>query len=192
MPKLTDESNFRGDLLTKEEKKESNKRLAAAVVEAERRATEAEPFQRTPLEHRREKMSGGMIDPSEWGLGDIPEPEVLDDGDEVKVTITGVVDAKTRETGAPYYRITLEVADRPLVKDMFYNLYKPGGDQTPKQAFNTKYNFQHFMRAFSLDMSRPFDPESDWIGETAWCIVSMREDKEYGKQNSVRKWITPK
>ena len=137
-------------------------------------------------------MSGNMIDPSEWNLGDIPEPAVLDDGDEVKVTITSVQDARTKMGDIPYWRITLEATGQPLVKEFSFNLYQPHEDQTEKQNYNAKYRIQQFMKAFGLDMSRPFDPEEDWIGESAWCIVSMKEDKQYGKQNQVSKWITPK
>jgi hypothetical protein len=140
-----------------------------------------------------EKMSGNMIDPTEWGLGDIPEPEVLPDGEEAKVRIISVIDAETKNGGIPYWRVTLEIPDSPRVKDFSYNLYKPHDGQSQKESFRSKYNIQQFMKAFQLDMTRPFDPSSDWIGEEAWAIVGMREDPEYGKQNSIRKWgPTPK
>lgn len=186
--KLTNEENFRGDLQTEEEKLETNKRLE----EASREVEDLSPsYYKVHSSGKVEKMSG-MIDPSEWGLGDIPDPEVLDDGDEVKVIIASVVEAETRKDSIPYYRVELEVSDRPLVKSFFYNVYKVHEGQTAKQAYNTKYSFQLFMKAFNMDMTRPFDPENDWVGDEAWCIVNMKEDREYGKQNTVRKWILPK
>jgi hypothetical protein len=171
-PRLTDEENFRADKEEKEDLTPSHYKVHSSG--------------------KVEKMAGNMIDPTDWNLGDIPEPEVIPDGDEVKVTITSVIDAETKTGSIPYWRVTLEVMDQPLVKEFSHNLYKPFEGQTPKQSFNSKYRIQEFMRAFNLDMSRPFDPEIDWIGESAWCIVNMREDKEYGKQNQVRKWILPK
>jgi hypothetical protein len=188
--KLIDESNFRGDLKEKEEITIPNKALEEASREEEIDLTPSH-WKVTP-DKRTTKMAGGLIDPTEWNLGNIPEPEVLDDGDEVEVTISSVTDAETRNGGIPYWRIMLEVADRPLVKPFPYNLYKPHEGQTPRQDFDTKYTIQHFMKACSMSMDRKFDPEMDWLGETGWCIVNMREDREYGKQNSVRKWILPK
>lgn len=198
--KWTDEANFRGDRIRNpdsittevfddmEEVTATNKSLEEAS-----RAEDLNPSHwKVHPSGKVTKMAGNMIDPSEWQLGDIPEPEVLDDGEEAKVTIAYVTDAETKSGGIPYWRITLEVADNPRVKDFSFNLYKPNDEQTPKQNFNTKYRIQEFMKAFNLNMSRPFDPEVDWLGEEAWCIVSMKEDKEYGKQNQVRKWILPK
>jgi hypothetical protein len=187
-PRLTDESNFRGDLLEEGEKKTINEKLEDASREEDLTPSNYKVHSNGKVE----KMAGSLIDPSDWGLGDIPEPEVLDDGTEVKVRITSVRDARTKDGDVPYYRVTLEVPDNPLVKDFSYNVYRPYEGQSENQAHDTKYKFQQFMRAFRMDMSRPFDPETDWISEEAWCIVSMKEDKEYGKQNQVRKWILPK
>jgi hypothetical protein len=187
-PRLTDESNWRGDLPTEEEAIATNK----ALEDASREEDLSPSHYKVHSSGKVEKMSGNMIDPTQWGLGDIPEPEVLEDGNEAKVRITSVRDAKTKEGDIPYYRVMLEVPDNPLVKDFSYNVYRPYDGQTPKQSFNTKYQFQQFMKAFNMDMSRPFDPETSWVSEEAWCIVSMKEDKEYGKQNQVRKWILPK
>jgi hypothetical protein len=187
-PRLTDEENFRGDLQTREEKVATNKLLEEASKE--------EDF--SPAHFKVEKdgrvipMTGNRIDPSAWGLGDIPEPAVLDDGTEAKVRIVSVRDAETNDQKIPYWRVTLEVPDEPLVKDFSHNLYKPHEGQSKKQDFNTKYAIQNFMKAFNLDMTNSFDPFTDWIGEEAWAIVGMREDKDYGKQNSIRKWILPK
>jgi hypothetical protein len=187
-PRLTDESNFRGDLLEEGEKRNINEQLEETSMEEDLSPSNwnVHPTRGTT------KMSGNMIDPTEWGLGDIPEPEVLEDGEEVKVTIISVREASTKDGNIPYYRITLEVSDQPLVKDILHQLYKVREDQSAKQKYNTKYIFQQFMRAFSLDMSQKFNPEIDWLGESAWCIVSMKESSEYGKQNQIRKWILPK
>ena len=184
---LTNESNWRFDKLTEEDKIRINKELEEA---SNLESMVPSHFKVLPS-GKVEKMSN-MIDPSDWNLGDIPEPQVLDDGEEVKVRITSVFDAETKSGAIPYWRINLEVPDKPLVKDFSFNLYKPHEGQTPKQDFNTKYAIQNMMKAFKLDMTRPFDPESNWIGEEAWAIVGMKEDPNYGKQNSIRKWILPK
>lgn len=187
-PKLTNDANWRGDAIaSQEEIEEANKALRDAADE------DLSPSHwKVTAQGNVEKKMPSMIDPSQWNLGDIPEPEVLPDGEEVKVSIISVSDAETRERHLPYWRITLEVPDQPLIRELTYQLYKVYDGQSPRENFNTRRNLQDFFKAFKLDMHRPFDPERDWIGETAWCIVSMREDPQYGKQNQVRKWILPR
>jgi hypothetical protein len=61
---------------------------------------------------------------------------------------------------------------------------------TEKERNNTLWKLQSFKKAFGIpDGKVDLD---DTIGNEAWAIIGLKDDPEYGEQNSIKKLVLPK
>ena len=126
-------------------------------------------------------------------IKDAPEPKVLKAGTEVKVRITSVRTGTSEKNDADYFMPTLEVPDDPMVKE--FNDFHWVLDRealTAKEFERAKYKFSQFVKCFGVNLARPFDPEEDLVGLEGWIVVGLRKSEEYGEQNTISKYTTPK
>jgi hypothetical protein len=124
-------------------------------------------------------------------IKDAPEPYILQKGEEVKVRITNVRVGESE--GRPYWIPMYEVPDQPMANefsDFFWTLSSDNKEiLTRKQWERNIYNTKCFLECFGVDLTKPFDPEEDFIGLEGWVIVGVKSSEEYGDQNTVRKYI---
>lgn len=131
-------------------------------------------------------------------VDDAQEPKVMDNNSEVKVRILDVKTGTSEKgdlSGMDYLSVRLEVVGEPLAKDFNKFLWVPSKELESidrKKFERARYEMKTFMQAFEIDPARPGDPEDDWAGLEAWAVLGVQESEEYGKQNSVKKFVTPR
>lgn len=125
-------------------------------------------------------------------IEDAEEPTIADSGTEQKLRIISVRSG-TDKNDLEYFTPIFEIVDMPMGKEFSDFFYVPDKDKlSPKQYKRTLYAIKVFTAAFEVDISRPIDYEDDLPGHVGWVIVGTRKSDEYGEQNTVRKYITPK
>jgi len=138
----------------------------------------------------------------EGEIKNAPEPTTLKKGTEVKARIiavrTGVVEKEeSAYTGISYFSVTFDVPDEPNVKefsDFFWDLVDIDKIKniSEKASFSAIRHFRNFAESFGIDYSRPFNLEEDLFGKKSWLIVGIKRSDEYGDQNIVQKYVSPK
>ena len=131
-------------------------------------------------------------------LDDVTEPTAVPGGSEYKVRI---VDVKTDESnadglprnknGQPYLLPRFEIPEEPTAKEFTAYLGLPTDDMDPKQKNGAGYKLKNFLATFDLDADALGDP-SDMVGAEGWAILGLEDSPEWGEQNFVKKFITPK
>ena len=167
------------------------------IEEAERRATKVEEtlspkrFSTPPTgeTHAKEYKSMSMIDPTEWYLEDSREPYALKDGTEALLRVIEVRKMTRPENDTEYYVVRFEVPSEAYSKDITDFLDAPSSKLDAKRLNVARQKMLHFSEAFSVDMSRPFDPTEDWVGLEGWCILSLTKSDQYGEQNRISKYV---
>ena len=130
-----------------------------------------------------------MIDPNEWNVEDSHEPYALKDGAEVMLRVIEVRKATHDENATEYYTVRFEVPSEAYSKDItdFFDI--PSSGLSAKRLNAARQKMLHFRDAFSIDMSRPFDPIDDWVGLEGWAILSLTKSAQYGEQNRISKYV---
>ena len=120
-------------------------------------------------------------------LNDVQEPTTIDADSEVKVRIVGTTEG-TDKNNHPYLLARFDVPEEPTCKDFtkFYSL--PHGEMEPKKLNNAKWALKVFFDAFDIDPSGGIDLE-ELPGKTAWVILGVSSDDQYGDQNYIKKFI---
>ena len=131
-----------------------------------------------------------MMDWNEYGFDEAKEPVVLPAGSEVMVRIVAA-EKKTSDKGNTGFNFRLEIQDDPYAKDVYHYAMLPSKDQTPKLRNETQWRFKMMCDAFGIDLSRPSNPEEDWIAYEAWVLLGIQDDS-YGKRNVVKEFIRRK
>lgn len=128
----------------------------------------------------------------EAAINDAPEPKVLAKGKEVKARIILVRTGNSEKRGgAVWYSVVYDVPDDPMViefGDFFWDLSERD-KLTPKEFTRGLYKFKCFAKAFGLDYSKPFNWTEDLTGLEGWLIVGVKNDPQYGDQNTVSKYV---
>lgn len=121
------------------------------------------------------------------------EPTVAESGTEQKLRIISVRGGTAGLNNCEYFSPLYEVSDAPMVKEFSDFFWVPDRDKlTEKQYQRSLYAIKVFAEAFNVDLSRPIDYEDDLPGHKGWAIVGVKRSDEYGEQNTIRKYITPK
>ena len=133
----------------------------------------------------------------ETEIADAEEPKVLPAGTEVKARIINVltgISESERFNGCTWYQVLFDVPDNPMViefNDFFWDLDRELLDA--KSYSRSLYQFQQFAAAFGIDYSKPFSWTDDLVGKEGWMIVGLgKDDPEYGRKNTVKKYVVPK
>jgi hypothetical protein len=126
-------------------------------------------------------------------IKDAPQPKTLPKGTEVKARIIGINSGTSEKNGADWFSPRFDVPADPMVIEFNTFFWALGGKSKelvdPKQYARNLYQFQQFVAAFKLDISKPFDMESDWIGKTGYVQVGVQHSDQYGDQNTVSKFV---
>lgn len=126
-------------------------------------------------------------------IEDAQEPTVAAKGSEQKLRIISVSGGLAGKNDCEYFSPTFEVVDAPLVKGFNQFFWVPDkGKLDPKQYARALWDISVFAKAFNIDLARPLDYEDDLPGLTGWAILGIKKSEEYGEQNNIRKFITPK
>jgi hypothetical protein len=135
-----------------------------------------------------------IIDPSEWDLDNVPDLKILPAGSEVRLRILEVI-IKPDTSGNEMLMLRLDVADEPMVKEIYWNCHVPGGRAfTEKRNITLKRILSDMFSAFEFDKSATNDT-ADWLGKEAWAILSVvppSEDGKYSEKNDVARWLAQK
>lgn len=130
-----------------------------------------------------------MIDEIE----DAQEPTIAEKGAEAHLRIVSVRGGAAGEGNCEYFSPVFEIIDAPNMKEFSTFLWVPTKDRLSEKAFaRSLYEIKVFAQAFKLDLSKPIDYEDDLPGLTGWAILGTKDSEEYGKQNTISKFITPK
>lgn len=135
----------------------------------------------------------GLTDYSdlEKELNNAPQPTLLPKGAEVKARIIAVRSGVSEKNGARWYSPVFDVPDQPMVVEFntfFWDLLEKSKID-PKQYARNLYQMQQFFKAFKIDISKPFDWETDLVGKTGYLQVGVQHDDQYGDKNSVSKYV---
>lgn len=124
------------------------------------------------------------------GLDDAQELKSVPAG-EYQVRVVEATIGHSEKTGGDYLKLRLELPGETLSKDLNHFMMFPTPQDDPKKANNRKLAIRNAIQACGIDSSKGFNPQ-DLVGCTAWAILREEEDPEYGKQNSVKKWVAGK
>lgn len=126
-------------------------------------------------------------------IANAPEPTCLEAGVEVKARIIAVRTGISDKNDCKWYSVVFDVPDEPMAmefNDFFWELDQ--SKLTPKDYARSIYKFKNFASAFDIDFSRPFDWEDDLVSKEGWMILGIKKSEEYGPQNTVKKYISPR
>jgi len=122
-----------------------------------------------------------------------PEPTVAESGTEQKLRIISVRGGTAGKGDCEYFSPVYEVVDAPMVKEFSDFLWVPDKERLSEKQFQRALHaIKVFTKCFEIDISRPIDYEDDLPGRIGWAIVGTKKSDEYGEQNTVRKYVTPK
>ncbi len=126
-------------------------------------------------------------------IEDAQEPTIADDGSEQKLRIVSVRGGNAGQYDCEYFSPVFEVVNAPLVKEFSSFFWVPTKDRLSEKAYaRSLWEIKIFAKAFGIDFSRPFDYEDDLPGLTGWAVLGTKKSEEYGEQNTIRKFISPK
>ena len=124
------------------------------------------------------------------------EPTVASADKEYKLRIVSCDPAKVDKNGNDYIMPRFEIPDEPTSKEFirYIKLATPNNlkELSPKAKNTLKWANTEFFKCFVVNLSKKFKPEDDLPGKTGWAILGIESSEEYGDQNYVKKFITPK
>ena len=120
--------------------------------------------------------------------GDAVEPKALPAG-EYKIHVVDVR-MDTDKNGHPYMLPRFEIVGEPTAKDFtrFHGLPHP--ELTEKQLNSCIWDIGQFKKCFGIPDGKV--PLNEMIGSEGWALLGMKDNQEYGEQNTLRKYILPK
>ena len=131
----------------------------------------------------------GILDEIE----DSEAPTVAKKGTEQHLRIVSVNGGVSDKNNCEWFMPMFEVVDAPLINEFNTFFWVPDKDKlTPKQYARTLYDIKVFSTAFGIDLSQPLDYEDDMPRKQGWAIVGIKKSEEYGEQNTIKTFITPK
>lgn len=125
---------------------------------------------------------------------DAEDPRPLPKGTEVKARIIKVNSGNSDKNGANWYSVVFDVPSDPLCPPFSDFFWDPADHSKldPKFAQMNMSKFKNFVKAFGIDLSKPFSWEDDLPRMEGFLIVGQKTSEEYGTQNSVSKYSAGK
>uniref|UniRef100_A0A6M3JZL9 Uncharacterized protein n=1 Tax=viral metagenome TaxID=1070528 RepID=A0A6M3JZL9_9ZZZZ len=119
---------------------------------------------------------------------DAVEPKAVPAGELQVRILSGVI--AINKNGNPYFQPRFDIPSEPTSKDFTDYLGLPFPEMDEKQLNQAKFKLDSFKRCFGIKKKKFTMDEI--IGLTGWAILGLKEDQEYGEQNTIRKYILPK
>ena len=139
----------------------------------------------------------GLTDYSsmESEIRNAPEPKVLPKGKEVKARIVSVSSGNSEKYGgALWHNVTFDVPSDPTIREFKMFQWDPvDRDRViavdAQQWSRALDQFNKFTKCFGIDLSKPFDWESDLPGKTGWVIGGNPTSDDYGDKGTIGKFV---
>jgi len=132
---------------------------------------------------------GSLLDIGE-GVDGAPEPKAVPADEEYKLRIIAVTHDMDKNQH-PYLLPRFDIVDQPLSKDFTKFIGLQHDDMSEKERVRARSSLRVFLECFGLPTSGQLDVE-DMVGKTGWAILGLEDNKQYGEQNYVKKFIAPK
>jgi hypothetical protein len=117
-------------------------------------------------------------------LDDVVEPQVLAEGSQVKV----VVESCTVPEGKEYFCLTLKVTGgQDLVDPKGYLTGTKGEEKESRNQRGRRIKLA--VEALGVDPAHWKDPTT-WEGHSAWALLGLEDSEEYGRRNTLRRWVS--
>ncbi|MFA5699124.1 MAG: hypothetical protein WC954_05270 [Sphaerochaeta sp.] len=132
-----------------------------------------------------------VLDLGSENMDNIPDLEPAPDGSEVEIRLISHMTGFTKDDQLPYLSPVFELPDYPNAPDFNKFLWLPC-DKLREIKGEKKYNqarrsMADFMEAFGITGPR-FDM-TEYYGSTAYAIVGIEENDEYGRKNRIKKFV---
>lgn len=121
------------------------------------------------------------------------DPTVLGAGSEHKLRIVYVRGGYARDKSfegdgeCEYISPVFEVPNEPNAKEFSTFLWVPDKTKLSPKSFQRALNdFRRFIKAFSIDISKPLEYEDELPGHEGWAILGTKSSDEYGEQNTIK------
>lgn len=138
---------------------------------------------------KHEQQSTGSI--LDLNFDDVYQPELWNDGDEVDMTIKKVAMGPSKSGKNTVLTITMWDPSDSKKAPLTERLTVPTrADQAedPVKYNNMMLRLQAFGDCFGVALQQ-VNPANDWPGATGSIIVRLEDDEQYGKKNSVKKFV---
>jgi len=123
-------------------------------------------------------------------LNDVRKPEAVPANEEYQIRLLGITSGEDKN-GYPYILPRFDIPSQPTSKDFTKFLYLPREDASEKELNNIKWNLKMFFDAFDIDYTQQINFDTVG-GKTAWAILGLSENEQYGEQNYIKKFVTAK
>lgn len=123
-------------------------------------------------------------------LDDIPPQHAAPEG-EYRLILSDVEIGESEKTGGRYIRATLEIADDPDAKLISHIMMLPASDDKERKRKNRLRAIGDFYKAFGIPSSGVVKLDQ-YLGNQGFAILRIDDDKEYGEQNRIRRFVTGK
>lgn len=134
------------------------------------------------------EVGGSFLDVDTSGA---EEPVAAEAGEHELRILGGVIDKD--KNGNPYFLPRFEVIDGPPnCKDFTDFIRLPYEGMGAKEKARADWRLHSFKVAFGIEEGMKISLEDDLPGLTGWAILNVREDPQYGEQNTISKYVLPK
>ncbi|RQW92785.1 MAG: DUF669 domain-containing protein [Geobacter sp.] len=123
------------------------------------------------------------------GLVDAVKPEALPEG-QYEAVISRMTYEDSGKQSSPRLQVILEVPTVANSMSVFYTLWIPKPEDTPKQANESRWKITEFCTAFGVNMEGDSVDIDSAQGHSASVLLGLRETED-GLRNTVRKVLLP-
>lgn len=126
-------------------------------------------------------------------VSDTFEPKVYEADKEVRLRVTAAkLGSKKDDSSAQRIEVTLADPSDDTVKDIFLYLSVPKPDTDRKKANDMKIRIRDFYIWCGLDPSSMINIDTDLMGCEGWAIVGLDDSAEFGKRNTLKRFVLPR
>jgi len=123
-------------------------------------------------------------------LSGVPDRQLLPEGEaELRCTTAAKKPSKTTE-GNEYLELILESCSNPVADPIFFRANIPNNSHEAKTALWFNRQLKEVHQAFGVELNGA--SSEDFVGRTAWALVTVAKDEGYGERNEVKKFTVRK
>ena len=134
-------------------------------------------------------MAEEFIDLSGVDLENTYEPTVADAGTEAELRVISFLKDKDKN-GTDYIMPFFEILEDPYAKEFGDYMPLPNSSMNPKELNKAKIRLKEFSTAFGINLQGTLDVKNDVVGKTGWAILGHGKDRDGGKINNIRRYMT--